>query len=307
MRIANDITELVGGTPLVWLDSLLDQTCARVAGKLEYFNPCASVKDRIGAAMIEAAEREGRINSDTVIVEPTSGNTGIALAFVCAAKGLRLILTMPEDMSVERRRLSEAFGAELVLTPAEDGMSGAVQRAQELAQGDNCFMPQQFENPANPEIHRQTTAEEIWNDTDGQVDCFVAGAGTGGTITGVAEVIRARRPGFKAIAVEPADSPVLAGGEPGMHDIQGIGADFVPAVMNMDVIDEIIPVQTSDAVETARALARKLGICAGISSGAAVWAALEVACRGENEGKLIVTMLPDTGERYLTTKLYQNL
>jgi len=304
MRIAKDITKLIGGTPLVWLDRLVDGLPARVAGKLEFYNPGASVKDRIGVAMIEAAEREGRINKDTVIVEPTSGNTGIALAFVCAVKGYKLILTMPDDMSEERRRVLEAFGADLVLTPAREGMSGAVRCAQEMAENDErYFIPQQFENPANPEVHRRTTAEEIWRDTDGQADILVAGVGTGGTITGVAEVIKELKPSFKAVAVEPADNPVLSGGQPGLHDIQGIGADFVPRVLNMDIIDEIIKVEARDAIETARALARREGIFAGISSGAAVWAALEVARRQDNEGKLIVTVLPDTGERYLTTGL----
>lgn len=306
MRIANDVTELVGNTPLVWLNRIADGTHARIAAKLEFFNPVSSVKDRIGVAMIEAAERAGLIKKDTVLVEPTSGNTGVALAFVCAAKGYKLILTMPESMSEERRRILQAFGAELVLTPASEGMTGAVRRATEIvAQDSRCFMPQQFENPANPEIHRRTTAEEIWRDTDGQVDFLVAGVGTGGTITGVAEVIKNRRPSFKAIAVEPAESPVLSGGKPGPHRIQGIGAGFVPKVLNRDILDEIIRIESKDAVACARELARKEGIFAGISSGAAVTAALQVSRREANEGKLIVAVLPDTGERYLTTDLFR--
>lgn len=305
MRIAQDITKLIGGTPLVWLNRMVEGPSARVAAKLEFYNPGSSVKDRIGAAMIEAAEQEGRIHKDTVIVEPTSGNTGIALAVVCAAKGYRLILTMPEDMSEERRRVLKAFGARLVLTPAREGMSGAVRVAREMAQSDDkYFIPQQFENRANPEVHRRTTAEEIWSDTDGRVDVLVAGVGTGGTITGVSEVIKERKPSFKAVAVEPADNPVLSGGSPGLHEIQGLGSDFVPKVLNADVIDEVIKVETKDAFITARDLARKEGLFAGISSGAAVWAAMKVARRRENEGKLIITVLPDTGERYLTTRLF---
>lgn len=305
MKIARNLTELIGNTPLVWLDHVAEGLPGRIAGKLEFYNPAASVKDRIGAAMIEAAEQDGRIDENTIILEPTSGNTGIALAFVCAAKGYKLVLTMPETMSEERRRILEALGAELILTPASDGMPGAIQRAEELAATDSrYFIPQQFENPANPEIHRRTTAEEIWRDTDGQVDFLVAGVGTGGTITGVAEVIKQRKPSFRAIAVEPADSPVLVGGKPGPHKIQGIGAGFIPQVLNPDVIDEIIPVETGDAIRVTRALAREEGLLAGISSGAAVWAALEVARRPENEGKLIVVVLPDTGERYLTTDLF---
>jgi cysteine synthase A len=305
-KIANDVTELIGNTPLVRLNKLAEGLEATVVAKLESFNPCGSIKDRIGVSMIEAAEKADRISKDTVIVEPTSGNTGIALAFVCAARGYGLILTMPDTMSVERRQLLAALGAELVLTPGSEGMPGAVRKAEEIVAGHpKAFMPHQFRNPANPMIHRQTTAEEIWRDTDGRVDILVAGVGTGGTITGVAEVIKKRNPEFKAIAVEPADSSVLSGGKPGPHKIQGIGAGFVPEVLNLDLIDEIIKVTNEDAGETARQLARQEGILAGISSGAAVWAALEVARRPENKGKLIVTVLPDTGERYLTTWLFQ--
>jgi len=306
MRIASNVTQLIGNTPLVWLERLTNGFPGKVAAKLEFFNPCSSVKDRIGLAMIEAAEKAGLINKDTVIVEPTSGNTGVGLAFVAAARGYKLILTMPESMSEERRRILKAFGAELVLTPAAEGMTGAVKKAQELAASDKkYFIPQQFENPANPEIHRKTTAEEIWRDTDGQADFIVAGVGTGGTITGVAEVIKQRRPFFKAIAVEPVDSPVLSGGKPGPHRIQGIGAGFVPKVLKQELIDEIIKVQTADAFATARDLAHREGLFVGISSGAAAWAALEIARRKENEGKLIVVILPDTGERYLATDLYK--
>jgi cysteine synthase A len=305
MRIAKNITELIGNTPLVWLDRIAAGLPARIAAKLEFFNPASSVKDRIGVAMIEAAERAGLIKKDTIIVEPTSGNTGVALAFVCAAKGYPLILTMPESMSQERRSILQAFGAELVLTPAAEGMKGAVKRATEIAASDGrYFMPQQFENPANPEIHRQTTAEEIWRDTDGQVDILVAGVGTGGTITGVAEVIKKRKPSFKAIAVEPAESPVLSEGRSGPHRIQGIGAGFVPKVLNRAIIDEIIRIESKEAFAMARRLTREEGIFAGISSGAAVAAALQVARRQENTGKIIVAILPDTGERYLTTDLF---
>ena len=305
-KIATDITELIGNTPLVRLNKMAEGLGAAVVAKLESFNPCGSVKDRIGVSMIEAAEKGGRITRDTVIVEPTSGNTGIALAFVCAAKGYGLILTMPDTMSIERRQLLAVFGAELVLTPGSEGMAGALRKAEEIvASHPRAFMPQQFRNPANPMIHRQTTAEEIWRDTDGQVDILVAGVGTGGTITGVAEVIKKRKPQFKAIAVEPADSPVLSGGKAGPHKIQGIGPGFVPEVLRLDLVDEIIKVSNDDAGEMTRQLAKQEGILAGISSGAAVWAALAVARRPESKGTLIVTVLPDTGERYLSTWLFQ--
>jgi len=308
MKIAKDVTELIGNTPMVWLDRIAEGLPGRIAGKLEFYNPLSSVKDRIGLAMLEAAEREGLINKDTIILEPTSGNTGVSLAFVCAARGYKLVLTMPESMSEERRRILKALGAELILTPRSEGMTGAVERANELGKTDRrYFIPQQFENPANPEIHRKTTAEEIWRDSDGQADFIVAGVGTGGTITGVAEVIKARKPTFKAIAVEPVDSPVLSGGRPGLHGIQGIGAGFVPGVLNREVIDEIITVETDEATNVARDLARVEGIFVGISSGAAMWAAMEVARREENEDKVIVVILPDTGERYLTTDLFREL
>ena len=305
-KIAKDITELVGNTPLVRLNRITADSQAEVVVKLEFFNPCSSVKDRIAVSMIRAAEDEGLINKDTVIVEPTSGNTGIALAFVCASRGYRLILTMPETMSVERRHILSIFGAELVLTPGSEGMSGAIRRAEQLvAENKNYFMPQQFKNPANTKIHRETTAEELWRDTDGKIDILVAGVGTGGTITGVAEVIKKRKPRFEAIAVEPADSSVLSGGKPGPHKIQGIGAGFIPDIMRLDLVDEIIKVTNDDAGATARRLAKEEGILAGISSGAAAWAALEVARRPENKGKLIVVILPDTGERYISTWLFQ--
>jgi cysteine synthase A len=305
-RIFHDITETIGHTPLVQLNKIAEGAAATVLAKLESFNPLSSVKDRIGLAMIEDAERRGVLQKDSVIVEPTSGNTGIALAFVAAAKGYRLILAMPETMSIERRQLLQILGAELVLTPGTEGMKGAVKRAEELAAGTpNAVILQQFANPANPEIHRQTTAEEIWKDTDGKVDILVAGVGTGGTITGVAEVIKKRKKGFRAIAVEPDNSPVLSGGQPGPHKIQGIGAGFVPQVLNTAVIDEIIRVKDEDAGHTARKLAKLEGILVGISSGAACWAALEVAKRPENKGKLIVVVLPDTGERYLSTWLFK--
>ncbi len=305
-KIATDITKLVGRTPLVRLNRLTDGLAAEVVAKLEFFNPCGSVKDRIGVNMIEAAEKKGLINQDSIILEPTSGNTGIALAFVCAAKGYKCVLTMPETFSVERRALLKAFGAEVVLTPAAEGMKGAIRKAEELAaRNKQYYIPQQFKNPANPEIHRRTTAEEIWADTDGKVDILVAGIGTGGTITGVAEVIKARKPEFRAIAVEPVDSPVLSGRQPGPHKIQGIGAGFIPEILRVELIDEIITVADEDAGIIAMRLIREEGILAGISSGAATWAALEIAKRPENQGKLIVVVLPDTGERYLSTWLFE--
>jgi cysteine synthase A len=308
VKIANDVIELIGNTPLVRIRRLTTGAVADVVAKLEFYNPAHSVKDRIGAAMIEAAEKAGLIKPDTIIVEPTSGNTGIALAMVCAARGYKLVLTMPETMSKERRMLLKAYGAELILTPGPDGMGGAIKRAEELAASDpRYFLPQQFKNPANPEVHRKTTAEEIWRDTDGKVDFLISGIGTGGTITGVGEVLKARKPSFKAIAVEPDASPVLSGGAKGPHPIQGIGAGFVPQILNTHVYDEVIRVKNQDAFDTARRAAREEGLLVGISSGAALWAAIQVAQRPENAGKLIVTIIPSFGERYLSTALYADL
>ncbi|MBI5445000.1 MAG: cysteine synthase A [Deltaproteobacteria bacterium] len=305
-KIAENLTDLIGRTPLLGLRRVADGLKAQVVAKLESLNPGGSVKDRIGEAMIRDAEERGVLKKDSVVIEPTSGNTGIALAFVCAARGYRLILTRPETMSVERRNLLKAYGAELVLTPGAEGMKGAIRRAEELAaETANSFIPQQFRNGANPEIHRRTTAEEIWEDTDGKADILVGGVGTGGTLTGVGEIIKARRPAFRVVAVEPFDSPVLSGGNPGPHKIQGIGAGFVPEVLNRSVLDEIIKVRNEEAFETARRLAREEGLLVGISSGAAAFAALQVAARPEAEGKLIVVILPDTGERYLSTPLFQ--
>ncbi len=306
MKIYEDITKTIGNTPLARLKRMAAGSVAEVVVKMESFNPLSSVKDRIGVAMIDDAENKGLLKGGSVIIEPTSGNTGISLAFVAAARGYRLILTMPDTMSLERRQLLAIFGAELVLTPGAEGMKGAIRKAEELAASiPGAVIPQQFNNPANPEIHRRTTAEEIWADTDGRADILVAGVGTGGTLTGVAEVIKARKPGFKAIAVEPEASPVLSGGQPGPHKIQGIGAGFVPGVLNRGIIDEIITVSNDNAGITARRLAREEGILAGISGGAALWAGLEVAKRPENKGKLIVVVLPDTGERYLSTWLFK--
>ena len=306
MKIYEDITKTVGHTPLVRLKRMAAGSPAEVVVKVESFNPLSSVKDRIGVAMIDDAEAKGLLKEGSVIIEPTSGNTGIALAFVAAARGYRLILTMPDTMSMERRQLLTIFGAELVLTPGADGMKGAIRKAEELvAATPGAVMPQQFNNPANPEIHRKTTAEEIWADTEGRADFIVAGVGTGGTLTGVAEVLKGRKPGFKAVAVEPEASPVLSGGQPGPHKIQGIGAGFVPGVLNRGIIDEVIKVSNEDAGITARRLAREEGILAGISGGAALWAGLEVAKRSENRGKLVVVVLPDTGERYLSTWLFK--
>ena len=309
MAIAQNINALIGNTPLVQLNQLTQGLPARVAVKLEFFNPAGSVKDRIAIAMVEDAEKTGKIKAGSTIVEATSGNTGIGLAMVCAAKGYKLVIVMPESMSKERRMLLRAYGAELILTPAAEGMSGAIAKAEELVKNnpDTHFMPRQFDNPANPEIHRQTTAEEIWRDTDGKVDIFLAGVGTGGTLTGVGEVLKARNPNVQIYAMEPANSPVLSGGEKGAHVIQGLGAGFVPSILNTSVYGSVITVTNEDALATARALAEKEGILAGISSGAAAWAALELAKKPENAGKLIVTVLPDFGERYLSTALYADL
>ena len=307
-KIANFISELIGHTPLLRLNRITDGCKGEVIAKLESFNPCGSIKDRIGFSMIEAAEKAGLIRKDTIILEPTSGNTGVALAFICAAKGYPLVLTMPDTMSVERIHLLRMFGAEVILTPGNEGMTGAVKTAEEMASKDSrYFIPQQFKNPANPEIHKATTALEIWEDTDGQVDILVAGVGTGGTITGVSEVIKKRKPEFKAIAVEPESSPVLSGGRPGPHKIQGIGAGFVPEVLQMGLVDEVIRVSNEDAGLFTKRLAKEEGVLAGISSGAAVWAAIEVAKRQENKEKMIVVILPDTGERYISTWLFNGI
>jgi cysteine synthase A len=306
--IFSDITKTIGKTPLVKLNRVTKGIDATVLGKLEFFNPLSSVKDRIGVSMIEAAERKGLIGEGTVVIEPTSGNTGIALAFVCAAKGYRCILSMPETMSMERRKLLGLLGAELVLTPGSEGMPGAIKKAEELvAQVPKAFMPQQFKNPANPQVHRETTALEIWEDTDGRVDVLVAGVGTGGTITGVAEVIKGKKPAAKAVAVEPADSPVLSGGKAGPHKIQGIGAGFIPDILNREIIDEVVAVSNEDAFTMAKRMAKEEGIPVGISSGAAVWASLQVAKRAENNGKLLVVMIPSCGERYLSTALAEEV
>jgi len=318
MKIANNVIELIGNTPLVRLNKITKNTDAQIVAKLEFFNPCGSVKDRIGISMIEAAEKKGLLRGNAVVVEPTSGNTGIALAFVCAVKGYKLILTMPETMSFERRKMLKALGAEIILTPGREGMDGAIKKAEEIVKtlnqsdvtsdgsGLGAFMPGQFKNPDNPEIHRKTTAQEIWKDTDGKVDIIVAGVGTGGTITGVAEVLKNKKPSLKVIAVEPADSPVLSGGEPHPHKIQGIGAGFIPDVLNKNIIDEVIKVKNEEAMTTARRLAKEEGIFAGISSGAAVYAALQIGKRKENSEKLIVVILPDLGDRYLSTPLFHN-
>lgn len=308
MKVANNIAELIGKTPLVRLNKVTEGIDAHIFAKLEFFNPAGSVKDRIGYAMIEAAEQQGLINKETTIIEPTSGNTGIALAFVAAVKGYKVILTMPESMSMERRKLLRSFGAQLELTPAAKGMKGAIDRANELASEiSNSFIPQQFKNVSNPEVHRKTTAQEIWDDTDGKVDILISGIGTGGTITGVSEVIKEKKPEFKAVAVEPEASPILSGGQPGPHKIQGIGAGFVPDILNTGIIDDIVKVSNEKAMETAREVIRKEGILCGISSGAAVAAAIEVAKKPENKGKIIVAVLPSTGERYLSTDLFKDI
>lgn len=308
MKIAKDVTELIGNTPLVRLNRLTEGCVAEVVAKLEFYNPAHSVKDRIGLSMIEAAEKEGLIGPDTIIVEPTSGNTGIALAMVCAARGYKCVLIMPDTFSKERRMLLRAYGADLILTPGSEGMGASIRKAEELVASDRrYFLPQQFQNPANPEIHRKTTAEEIWRDTDGNVDILVAGVGTGGTITGVGEVIKKRKPSFRCIAVEPDASPVLSGGQKGTHKIQGIGAGFIPKVLNTKIYDEVVRVKNEDAFDTARRMAREEGLLVGISSGAATWAALQVARRQENEGKLIVAIIPSFGERYLSTELFADL
>lgn len=308
MKIAKDVTELIGNTPLVRIRKLASGAVGDLVAKLEFYNPAHSVKDRIGVSMIDAAEQAGLIHEDTIIVEPTSGNTGIALAMVCAARGYRCVLTMPETMSKERRQLLRAYGAELILTPGPEGMSGAIRRAEELAASDPRYlMPQQFKNPANPAIHRRTTAEEIWRDTDGKADILVAGVGTGGTITGVGEVIKARKPSFRCVAVEPDASPVLSGGQKGPHPIQGIGAGFVPEILNREIYDEVIRVKNEDAMDIARRAAREEGLLVGISSGAALWAGLQVAHRPENAGKLIIVIIPSFGERYLSTVLFSDL
>lgn len=308
MKIAQDITELVGNTPLVYLNRITQGAYAKIAAKLEYFNPSHSVKDRIGRAMIDAAEREGKLKKDSIIIEATSGNTGIALAFVAAARGYRCVLVMPDTMSKERRMLLRAYGAELVLTPGSEGMAGAIKKTEEIAASDpRYFIAGQFDNPANPEIHRRATAEEIWRDTDGKVDILVAGVGTGGTITGIGEVLKARNPRIKVVAVEPEASPVLSGGQKGAHGIQGIGAGFVPSILNTKIYNEIIRVKDEDAFATARAMAREEGLLVGISSGAATWAALQLAKRRENKGKMIVVIIPSFGERYLSTPLYADL